>query len=98
MGRQAKDAMMTLPATFLMTAATGTLVSLLPVPAMAHWGHFGELGGHGHLIAVGLGAVAVAGMAGLAIWAQREDRVDEEMADAADAEDALIDEGEQAHA
>ena len=87
---------MKLPATFMtMTAAVG---SLLPVPALAHWGHLGELAGHGHLVAVGLGAVAVAGLAGLAIWGRRQDQPEDEAVDAADSHDSLIDEGSSSHA
>ena len=87
---------MKLPATFMtMTAAVG---SLLPVPALAHWGHLGELAGHGHLVAVGLGAVAVAGLAGLAIWGRRQDQPEDEAVDAADSDDSLIDEGSSSHA
>ena len=87
---------MKLPATFMtMTAAVG---SLLPVPALAHWGHLGELAGHGHLVAVGLGAVAVAGLAGLAVWGRRQDQPEDEAVDAADSDDSLIDEGSSSHA
>ena len=62
--RQAEDAMMKTSARYVITAATGMV---LPLPALAHWGHLGELAGHGHLIGAGLGAMAVIGVAGLAV-------------------------------
>ena len=41
-----------------------TTIILAPASAQAHWGHLGELAGHGHWIAAGLAAaVAVAGLA-----------------------------------
>ncbi|MEL6934752.1 MAG: DUF6732 family protein [Pseudomonadota bacterium] len=49
-------------------------------PALAHWGHVGELAGHGHWIAVG----AAAGAAALAAWLARpgkDKKADEELAD-----------------
>ena len=87
---------MKLPATF--TTVTAAVGSLLPVPALAHWGHLGELAGHGHLVAVGLGAVAVAGLAGLAVWGRGNDQPEDEAVDAADSDDSLIDEGSSSHA
>ena len=36
-------------------------------PAHAHWGHVGELAGHGHLIAIGAAAAAAAIAAALAL-------------------------------
>ncbi|MGC6452810.1 MAG: DUF6732 family protein [Candidatus Puniceispirillaceae bacterium] len=75
-------------------ASAAIVPSVLPVPAFAHWGHLGELAGHGHLIAVGLGALAVIGAAGLAVLG-KEDGEDAE--DAADAADASLHEGDKAH-
>ena len=76
--------------------ATGMLAaSLLPLPALAHLGHLGELAGHGHLIAVGLGAVATIGLAGLAVLGKKDRQ---EADDAVDASDATAEEGAGSHA
>ena len=80
------------------TTVTAAVGSLLPVPALAHWGHLGELAGHGHLVAVGLGAVVVAGLAGLAIWGRGNDQPEDEAVDATDKDDSLIEEGSSSHA
>lgn len=40
------------------------LIVALPSNVFAHWGHVGELAGHGHLIVVGAGVMA-AGLAAL---------------------------------
>jgi len=86
---------MKISAAYAMTA-TGTLAaSLMPLPALAHWGHFGEMAGHGHLVAVSLGAVAVIGLAGLAVFGKTEEQDAE---DAADAKDAAAEEGGNSHA
>ena len=48
----------------LITGPALTTVILAPASAQAHWGHLGEIAGHGHWIAAGLAAaVAVAGLA-----------------------------------
>ena len=51
-------------------------MALMPVPAFAHWGHVGELAGHGHAIAIGAAAAAAA----LAAWiaSQREDETSDD--------------------
>ena len=87
---------MKFPATY--TTVTAAVGGLLPAPALAHWGHLGELAGHGHLVAVGLGAVAVAGLAGLAIWGRGTDQPEDEAVDTADNDDSRIDEGSSSHA
>ena len=65
---------------------------LAPASAQAHWGHLGELAGHGHWIAAGL-AAAVA-VAGLAITRPREESeaADETVPDEAETN------GKQSHA
>lgn len=40
------------------------LVSAFATPVLAHFGHVGEVAGHGHLIAIGA-AIAAAALAGL---------------------------------
>ena len=48
----------------VITGPALTTIILAPASAQAHWGHLGELAGHGHWIAAGLAAaVAVAGLA-----------------------------------
>ena len=48
----------------VITGPALTTIILAPASAQAHWGHPGELAGHGHWIAAGLAAaVAVAGLA-----------------------------------
>ena len=44
------------------------------LPSYAHWGHVGELAGHGHVIAIG----ALAGAAALAAALRRPKRDDTE--------------------
>ena len=63
---------------------SGATLLLAPMPsAHAHWGHVGELAGHGHWIALGAAAAAAA----LAAWLHtREDEQDEEAADEVDEE------------
>ena len=46
----------------VITGPALTTIILAPASAQAHWGHLGELAGHGHWIAAGL-AAAVAGLA-----------------------------------
>ena len=55
----------------VITGPALTTVILAPASAQAHWGHLGELAGHGHWIAAGL-AAAVA-VAWLAITRPREE-------------------------
>jgi len=43
-------------------------LTFLPVPALAHIGHLGDVGGHDHWIA--LGGIAVAGA--IALWGARK--------------------------
>ncbi len=83
-------------ARYVITIATGVL---LPLPALAHWGHFGELAGHGHLVAAGLGVVVVMGVAGLAAFGKKDDQNADEAADLdADASDVSVEDGEKTHA
>ncbi|MEP1207316.1 MAG: DUF6732 family protein [Rhizobiaceae bacterium] len=49
------------------------------LPAHAHWGHVGELAGHGHVIAIGAAAAAAALAAALARGKPKEQ--DEEEAE-----------------
>jgi len=99
MGLQAKDATMKIPGIFVIVsaAAIGAL-SLLPLPALAHWGHLGELAGHGHMIAAGLGAAVIAGLAGLAVRGRQEEQAADGGMDAPENRSAAKDEGGQAHA
>ena len=47
----------------VITGPALTTIILAPASAQAHWGHLGELAGHGHWIGAGLAAaVAVAGL------------------------------------
>lgn len=43
------------------------VAGLSPMTALAHWGHLGELAGHGHLVAAGLAAAAAVAAAGVAV-------------------------------
>ena len=69
-----------------------TSIILAPASAQAHWGHLGELAGHGHWIAAGLAAAAA--VAGLAITRPRKESeaTDEAVPDEAETN------GEQSHA
>ena len=49
----------------------------LPTPAFAHWGHVGELAGHGHIIAIGAAAAAAALTAAL-LKPDREKQAEDE--------------------
>jgi hypothetical protein len=40
----------------------------LPMNAFAHWGHLGEVAGHGHWVALGAGVAAAA----IAAWLGKE--------------------------
>ena len=51
----------------VITGPALTTIILAPASAQAHWGHLGELAGHGHWIAAGLAAAAAVAVAGLAI-------------------------------
>lgn len=53
---------------------TGAAVLVMPTPAFAHWGHVGELAGHGHWIAIGAAATAAA----LAAWLLNREEADDE--------------------
>ena len=76
----------------VITGPALTTIILAPASAQAHWGHLGELAGHGHWIAAGL-AAAVA-VAGLAITRSRKEReaTDEAVPDEAETN------GEKLHA
>ena len=69
-----------------------TTIILAPASAQAHWGHLGELAGHGHWIANGLAAAAA--VAGLAITRPRKES---EATDAAVPDEVETNE-EQSHA
>ena len=58
----------------VITGPALTTIILAPASAQAHWGHLGELAGHGHWIAAGLAAAAAVAVAGLAITRPREER------------------------
>ena len=45
----------------VITGPALTTIILAPASALAHWGHLGELAGHGHWIAAGLAAAAAGG-------------------------------------
>ena len=55
----------------VITGPALTTIILAPASAQAHWGHLGELAGHGHWIAAGLAAAAA--VAGLAITRPRKE-------------------------
>ena len=78
----------------VITGPALTTIILGPASAQAHWGHLGELAGHGHWIAAGLAAAAAVAVAGLAITRPREES---EAADDAAPEEAETN-GEQSHA
>ena len=73
----------------VITGPALTTIILAPASAQAHWGHLGELAGHGHWIAAGLAAVA-----GLAITRPRKESeaTDEAVPDEPETN------GEQSHA
>lgn len=78
----------------VITGPAITTIILVPATAQAHWGHLGELAGHGHWIAAGLAAAAAVAVAGLAITRPRKEC---EAADEAVPEEAETN-GEQSHA
>ena len=65
-----------------------------PTLAMAHWGHLGEVAGHGHLIAVGLAGVIGLAVAGLAATRSEDTQPDSEDAETEETEAT----GDKAHA
>ena len=78
----------------VITGPALTTINLAPASAQAHWGHFGELAGHGHWIAAGLAAAASVAVAGLAISLPRKasEATDEAVPDEAETN------GEKSHA
>ena len=78
----------------VITGPTLTTVILTPASAQAHWGHLGEIAGHGHWIAAGLATAAAVAVAGLPITRPREES---EAADETVPEEAETN-GEQSHA
>ena len=76
----------------VITGPVLTTIILAPASAQAHWGHLGELAGHGHWIAAGLAAAAA--VAGLAITRPRKES---EATDEAVPDEAETNE-EQSHA
>ncbi len=62
---------------------TAIALFVMPIaPALAHWGHVGELAGHGHWIAIGAGAAAAALAAALAAGRKGKEQSLEETEDA----------------
>ena len=78
----------------VITGPALTTVILAPTSAQAHWGHLGEIAGHGHWIAAGLAAAAAVAVAGLPITRPREES---EAADETVPQEAETN-GEQSHA
>ena len=78
----------------VITGPALTTVILAPASAQAHWGHLGEIAGHGHWIAAGLAAAAAVAVAGLPITRPREES---EAADETVPQEAETN-GEQSHA
>ena len=76
----------------VITGPALTTIILAPASAQAHWGHLGELAGHGHWNAAGLAAAAA--VAGLAITRPRKESeaTDEAVPDEPETN------GEQSHA
>jgi hypothetical protein len=66
------------------------IFALASAPAHAHWGHVGELAGHGHVIAIGAAAAAAALAAAIALTKPEKEDAEEE------AEAELEGEGEAA--
>ena len=67
------------------------LMALAPTLAHAHWGHVGELAGHGHII--GIGALAGAAALAAALRKPRRDKSEEQSVDA-EAEDETAENAE----
>ena len=78
----------------VITGPALTTIILAPASAQAHWGHLGELAGHGHWIAAGLAAAAAVAVAGLRITRPHKES---EAADETVPEEAETN-GEQSHA
>ena len=78
----------------VITGPALTTIILAPASAQAHWGHLGDLAGHGHWIAAGLAVAAGVAVAGLAITRPRKES---EAADEAVSDEAETN-GEQSHA
>ena len=78
----------------VITGPALTTVILAPASARAHWGHLGEIAGHGHWIAAGLAAAAAMAVAGLPITRPHEES---EAADETVPEEVETN-GEQSHA
>ena len=78
----------------VITGPALTTIILAPASAQAHWGHLGELAGHGHWIAAGLAAAGAVAIAGLAITrpCEESEAPDETVPDEAERN------GEQSHA
>ena len=80
--------------TLRLTALAGLLpvmLSALSSSALAHWGHVGELAGHGHWIALGAAAAAAA----LAVWLHNQENEEEGETGETDADEETV-EGEAA--
>ena len=67
------------------------LLAAMMSSALAHWGHVGELAGHGHWIALGAAAAAAA----LAVWLHNQENEEEGETGEADADEGAV-EGEAA--
>ena len=78
----------------VITGPALTTIILAPASAQAHWGHIGELAGHGHWIAAGLAAAAAVAVAWLVITRPRKESeaTDEAVPDEAETN------GEKSHA
>ena len=57
----------------VITGPALTTIIAAPASAQAHWGHLGELAGHGYWIAAGLAAATALAVAGLAIIRPRQE-------------------------
>jgi hypothetical protein len=74
------------------SALAGTTMVFGGVPAaLAHWGHLGELAGHGHLAGLALGAAAAVMAAALVVKGRDEAGRDEAGRDEAGREDGAGD-------
>jgi len=79
----------------IIAASTPLLFS--PSLAMAHWGHLGEVAGHGHLVAAGLAGVIGLAIAGLAATKSSDAGSDSDEVEEAVADEAAVT-GDKAHA
>ncbi len=66
------------------------VIGVLPSLAYAHWGHVGELGGHGHAIAIGVAAAAAAAAALAALLRPDSEEPEDEVSDVEGAEEVKI--------